>query len=376
MIQSIQRTLSRAHHDERGATLTEFVITLPTFVLTFVAILHLYAIEDMAVRGKATAYSDSLSHYRTIQTTYIPFDWTVNPVSAGARAGVWHAGVSQSSPRDLVADGVLDTVPIAAGHMMESYSRLLVSGPPSWTAETVKLDPAVAHMTVESLMSENPTKSPVTGDTRYGIRMSSSADSIFAQPLMSDLVSINGLSNAKSWMGFVNNALTVTGARPAFAAGMRYGVAEGTHDETHTFMRRSWQVQTSTHIAAPPRPTSKWFPIVISRAKLGDSEAYDNDILAFEMRVNTSSEEADEAEDCASSLESISITNPSSFGDALGVLRDIRGGSPCGGGGGGGVSNALNFFTGPLSNAADFFGGPVPTNTSTGTVGQSTGGLP
>lgn len=371
MMGSIQQLLGRFNGDQHGATLTEFVITLPVFVMTFVGVLHLFAIEDMALHGKATAYADSLTHFRTIQSDYIPFDWTVNPVSAGTRAGVWHNSVSQSRQRDRAADLVLDTVPIGAGHMMESYSRLLVSGPPSWAAETVQLDPAVAHMTVDSLMTENPTKSPVTGDTRYGIEMSGSADSIFAKPLMSDLVSINGLSNSKSWMAFVNNALTMTGARPAFAAGLRYGVAEGKHDETHTFMRRSWQVQTSTHIAAPSRPTSKWFPIVITRAKLGDSEAYDNDILAFEMRVNTSSEEADQAEECAASLESISITNPSSFGDALGLLGDIKDGDPCGNGAGGGVGSVLGFFTGPLSNAASFFGGSVPTSPTSGKVEQS-----
>ena len=371
MMGSIQRLLRRFDRNEGGATLTEFVITLPVFVLTFVGILNLYAIEDMAVRGKATAFADALTHFRTIQSDYIPFDWTVNPVLAGARAGVWHNGVSQSRQRDRAADLVLDTVPIGAGHMMESYSRLLVSGPPSWAAETVQLDPAVAPMTVDALMTENPTKSPVTGNTRYGIEMSGTADSIFAKPLMSDLVSINGLSNSKSWMGFVNNALTVAGARPAFAAGLRYGVAEGKHDESHTFMQRSWQVQTSTHIAAPSRPTSKWFPIVITRAKLGDSEAYDNDILAFEMRVNTSSEEAEQAEECASSLESISITNPSSFGDALGLLGDISGGDPCGNGAGGGVGSVLGFFTGPLSNAASFFGGSVPTSPTSGKVEQS-----
>lgn len=375
MTATIRSLLHGVHHDERGTSITEFVITLPVFVLSFVAILHLHGISELAAQGKATAYARALDDFKTIQTSYLPFDWSVNAVTAGGRAGIWHNRVSASHDRDRAADLVLDPVPIAAGHMAESYSRILLSGPPSKTAETVGLKPPMAHRTMNALMN-TPSKSPITGLERYGTRMSGTAGSVFAKDLNDDLVNISGLSGQKGWMGFMNGIVSTAGARPAFAAGMRYGVTEGEFDEAQTFMRKTWQIQESTHIAAPTRPTSKWISTAIIRSYLSTDVAYNESILAFQMDVNTSDPAAQSATDCQSTLEGINITSVSSLKNAKDVLGDIEGGDPCGtGAAGSGINDIFGFFTGPLSNAASFFGGPVPSSSSSGEV-PGGGGFP
>lgn len=365
-------SLRALHDDDRGTAITEFVITLPVFILSFVAILNLYAISDFAEQGKATAYARALEDFRTVQTAWVPLDWAFQPVAAGGEAGIWHNRVSASRPRDRAADLVLDPLPIAGGHMFESYSRILLSGPPSWAAETVELDPPIAHMTMASLM-QTQSKSPITGDIRYGqMDDKGGASSVFAEQLNDDLVSISALgSGQKGWMGYMNTFLSTLGARPAIAAGMRYGVTTGGEfDETRSFGGWDYRVQTSTHIAVAPRPTDRWISIAVIRAYLGPDEAYDDKMLAFTMDVSTSAE-AQEAQACSDKLSGISITDLGSLQDSMDVLGNLESGDPCGTGGGGGLggfSNPLGFITGPLGNALDFFGGPVPTNTTTGTV--------
>jgi hypothetical protein len=354
------------HCDEDGTSITEFVITLPVFVLSFIAILHLYGLGDHALRGTGTAYARALQDYKEVQTDWIPVDWAVNPVSAGTEAGIWHWKVSESRARDKTADEVFDTVPIGAGHMAESYSRLVVSGPPSWTAETVKLDPPNAHITVNSLVTMADSKSPVTGDVRYGHRVGGTG-SVFAAELMSDTVNITGLSGKKGWMGYMNGLIDTAGARPAFAAGMRYGVTtDGEYDETVNFMKTDYPIQTSTHIAVPPRPTSKWITVAVIRAYLAQDDAYNESMLAFQMDVNTSDPAAQKAQECKESLEGIG--NPTNWGEVAGVMGDIKGGDPCGNGVSAGSGNPISFITGPLQNAASFFGGPVPDDTDTDSV--------
>lgn len=369
MRNSLARLTRTLHANERGTAITEFVITLPVFVFMFVAILHLHGISEMGAQGKAAAYSKALEDFREMQTTYVPFDWSVTPITGGGRAALWHNRVSASHPRDRVADLVLDPVPVAGGHMLESWSRIALSGPPSWAAETVELKQPLAFKTMNGLMNGPPSESEVRGGERIGYEY---GPSVFAIDLMDDLAGPPGSNGQKSWMGFMNQALNVGGIRPAIAAGMRYGVVEGEYDKTLPWMTRSYTVQQDTHIAAPTRPTSKWISLAIIRMYLANDHAYDHSMLAFEMTVNASDPAAKAAQDCQDKLSNIDVFSVSGVMDSIDVFKGIRDGDPCGTGSdmlGGG--NPLAFITGPLSTAATFFGGPVPTQTTTGTVGQS-----
>lgn len=52
---SPRRILAALHHDSRGTALTEFVITLPIFIMVFVAISHLWKLEQMSTRTRMRA---------------------------------------------------------------------------------------------------------------------------------------------------------------------------------------------------------------------------------------------------------------------------------------------------------------------------------
>lgn len=345
---NIFRRYVKQFGSEDGAAMTEFVITLPVFVMSFVGILHLYGIQDLAIQGNSTAYARGIQHFKDIQTDWLPFDWVVSPIPGAARAVVYHSGTS--SGRDIAADLVFDSVPVGAGHMMESYSRVLLAGPPSDTAKTMKIEPAKLHMTVPSVTAEI--------ETDFGNEVK------FTNDLNSDLLNMSGMSGSQGWMGFANGFLDTVGARPALAAGLRYGVAEGKFDESMTFMKRDWNVQTYQHFAAPTRPTSKWLSYAVVRMYLASDEAYDHKMLAFEMDLSTSADTQD-SEDCMNQMEGITS---GSFGfseaqDAMGLLKDIRGGGACGGASASSAGGAaLGFFTNILGNATGFFGGSVPTS--------------
>ena len=110
---------------------------------------------------------------------------------------------------------------------------------------------------------------------------------------------------------------------------------------------------------------SRFITFGVVRMTLAGNEAYDNDILAFENRFNTSSgSEESVASDCVDSMSGESI-DESSVLDKLDMMSDLSGGGGCAGS----TSNAgsfFDFFTNIMSNAADTIGGPVPTNTTSG----------
>lgn len=359
------------HRDERGTTITEFVITLPVFIICFIGILNLYKIEDLAVQAKSASYANALEDHRQMQSSYFPFDWSISPITGGPRAGIWHNRVSASSPRDRAADLVLDPLPVAAGHMFESWSRIAVSGPPNWAADTVGLKQPVAWKTMGGLMSDRQSDMPYDFHSQPE-RQGHGYDtpSAFAVDLNDDLVGGPGPSGANGWMSFMNQVLNVGGVRPAIGAGMRYGVVEGEHESSHSWMRQTYTVKDDTHFVAPPRPTSKWISLALVRLRLGADQSYDNDILAFEMDVNASNPEAQAASDCQAQLDSIDPTDLGAIGDTLDNLSD---GDPCGTGGNMlGGNNPLQWFTDMIGNAASFFGtSAVPTSPTTGTVDQS-----
>ncbi len=362
---------SRFHRSERGTAITEFVITLPVFIISFIGILQLYKIEDLSVGAKAAAYAGALEDHRQMQTSYFPFDWSVTPVTGGARAGIWHNRVSASHARDRAADLILDPVPVGLGHMTESWSRIAVSGPPDWAADTVGLKQPLAFASMNGLLNSTWSDTPHDfhqQETRMGDQYA--APSVFALDLLDDMVGGPGNGGTAGWMSFMNQVLNVGGVRPALGAGMRYGVVEGEHESTHSFMRRSYTVQEDTHFAAPPRPTSKWISLALVRMRLADDQAYNKSMLAFEMTVNASDPNAVAAQDCMDQIGSLSASDPGAISDTLGA---IGGGDPCGTGDNMmGGANPLTFFTNIVSNATSFFGSSsVPTSPTTGTLDQS-----
>src|SRR5690554_3761165 len=62
----VMRTL---HLNQRGTSMTEFVMFLPVFVLIFVGIFELGRLYDFSLRARGIAFTDTISRFRQVQDT-------------------------------------------------------------------------------------------------------------------------------------------------------------------------------------------------------------------------------------------------------------------------------------------------------------------
>ncbi len=350
--------LRALHRDQAGSTLTELVIVLPIFVFMFSGILRVYKHEDLSVQAYATSYAQAMDQHSSLQKAFVP-DWSISPVTGAANAGLWHSGAHGGF--DLAADVAVDA-PIGLGHMTEMRTKLLAAGSESEVTNDAQLEPAKLFLSVQAMANEYM---PEATRSKFGHGADHTG---FTNALMNDRLDLGavGSFDGGSPGAALNSLMDIAGARPALAAGMRYGITRGKVDMTHEpWLGREFKTQTATHGAAPPRPTSRFITFGVVRMTLAGNEAYDNDILAFENRFNTSSgSEESVASDCVDSMSGESI-DESSVLDKLDMMSDLSGGGGCAGS----TSNAgsfFDFFTNIMSNAADTIGGPVPTNTTSG----------
>ncbi len=354
--------LHNFHHDEVGSTLTELVIVLPIFVFMFSGILRVYKYEDLSVQAHATSYAQAMDQHSSIQKDIVP-GWSISPATGAGNAELWHWGAHGGF--DVAADTVL-AAPIAFGHMAEMRSRLLPAGSESELTEDAQLDPRKLFVNVQDLANEYMPES-TREDFGHGADHTG-----FTNALMNDQLDLGAIGSfdGSNPAAALNSLMDIAGARPALAAGMRYGITRGKVDMTHpTWLGREFTTQTATHGAAPPRPTSRFITFGVVRLTLAKNEAYNKDILAFETRFNTtSSSEESVASDCIDQMDAETI-NKGNITDKIGMIRTLSNGGGCAGS----SSNAgsfFNFFTNIMGNAAEIIGGPAPTRTSTGTVPQ------
>ena len=354
--------LRALHRDESGTTLTELVVILPIFVFMFSGILRVYKYEDLSVQAHATSYAQAMDQHANLQQAVVP-DWSISPLTAAGDAAMWHNGAH--GDMDLAADLIVDA-PIAFGHMTESRTKLLLAGTESDIAGDAQLDPEKLFYTVQDLAQEYM---PEDTRNKFGYGPDHTG---FTNALMNDRLNLGAIQNfdGGSPGAVLNSLMDIAGARPALAAGMRYGITRGKVDMTHeSWLGREFTTQTATHGAAPPRPTSRFITFGVVRMTLAANEAYDNDILAFETRFNTnSSSEESVASDCADQFGSQSV-NESGVLDQLDMFSDLADGTGCAGS----SSNAgsfFDFFSNTIGNAAEIIGGPVPTSSTTGTRPQ------
>ena len=383
------RLRARFIHDEHGSAMTEFTIFLPFFVMTFVAILQLWAIEDLAVRGKANGYAKAMGHHTQIQTGLTP-NWQMSPISGSINAMNYH--VNTSSGTDLAADALLE-IPVAQGHLAESFTRVILAGFPTDTANTmmegtpVVYKPPPAHLYSHVGGPGLAFGRPMTPDRmiveQWETEPWSNPQVTFTNALFSDHFNPGALagSGSKAWYdGVINNALSAGGLRPAVAAGMRYGVtSDGYFDETTSLLGLDYTVQSATHVAAPTRPTMRWISTAVVRAYLTQDEAYDDYILKFAMTPATSAGTPDTSDfdECQAELQGLS-----SGGISSGTIEGFRtlcegmeSGNICSNGASydsSGGRNPFEAFTRIFDNAKAILGtSAIPTQESTGRYGDN-----
>jgi hypothetical protein len=250
--QTLKRALNSLDRDERGISLTEFVICLPVFLVIFIGIVNLnkLQVESMAVKMRA-------SHMMWAQAIPVQKS-TFGPRMLPSVQGITSAAHIGSHFRYPVADtvGLASAAGLGAtGHFGESYALTkpidLVAdiwfSPPSFNLwDKIELDPPNHDHTLS-----------LQGGPVYN-----------NQALTRDFVddgTIKSLPSGSGPLGYFNNFVTVSGARPAIAAGIRYGLAFGSDEGTVSFSGQTMNVSAGYDVLVAPKPTSEVMTTAVTR---------------------------------------------------------------------------------------------------------------
>lgn len=244
-IQSVARQL---RDEERATALTEFVIILPIFLVAFGGILSLYDAHETALRTHALASAELWKDVRPIQTSYKAVH--MHPVAGAIDAGLHYNDTGQW--------GVM-----AAKDIGESIGGLYADsgGKASMAAvvENIGVDP---KLTLSGVLGDN---------TSHTFN------------LMNDLI-MAGQMQTGGWAQVTSSVLTQAGARPALAAGIRYGI--GSSVVRKDFPSSPWldgQAEAAYTAAAPPMPEERLLAVVLTRLEMGTVDAYQEAGMPFTM---------------------------------------------------------------------------------------------
>lgn len=224
--------------DERGAALTEFIITLPVVVIIFAGLVALGRLGDETGKVKIRA---QLKMWEKATGD--------NPGFITPRAAVTSGGEFSS-----VVDGL---VTAGGGHWGESYTRVKIP------EEAPLLNPQLTP-------SNAPVSDPedVIGDSGY------------AEVLVNDTLSTSPPSGGVAqWISW---GVRQSGAVPYLGAGVRYGYVEGKveNHEVTGFAGQSITMSARYRTLAPPDPTSENMSWGISRL-LAEGQTNYPDLLVW-----------------------------------------------------------------------------------------------
>lgn len=186
-----RRALAAFGRDERGTAMTEFIITLPVFIIIWVGMLNLYQVERQSVRVKIEAGKQMWQNAMDVADGGLmaPFDSGV-PMMAAANAmgdissypseqGDWMAqiknvrmmtngsvGESEGAmmPLDLTGEDPSGSVP---GENLSAYPQDMIDDS-RWNTISSAPGPLAAYFMVIPLSFLGPNQTPAAG-MRYGM---------------------------------------------------------------------------------------------------------------------------------------------------------------------------------------------------------------
>ncbi|MFU8802223.1 MAG: TadE/TadG family type IV pilus assembly protein [Bradymonadaceae bacterium] len=245
------------HEDEQGTTLTEFMMTLPIFIMVFIGILTLGDLTVASVTVEADAHRDVFSRARTVQTNANPLNVHIAPVTAGVDASLQ---VENFKPRQTggVQQGIR-----ALEHSTYSLQGMVMSG--HWGESNSRVQP-LGLLGVKPRGMFNDTTEAPTGYYRDVVGDSVLAgELVYDGPLALNFDTIDAISGADSVVQAVVNGLnafvTSTGSRAGLAAGMRYGTVTGREQITGSAFN-NWDYEYSAYhtvTVAPHVHGDSWF---------------------------------------------------------------------------------------------------------------------
>ncbi|MFP4598976.1 MAG: TadE/TadG family type IV pilus assembly protein [Persicimonas sp.] len=252
----LRERLARLHRDESGATLTEFVIMLPIFLLVFNGVMILGEFSRKGSEAPINAYKGTFEKAIDFQNSAFALDWSTQSTTGGGRAltqllpgdGDEAAPVHNRSGAVEAAatatEGAAYGSLAAQGHMGESNTRARSIG--------VALDLEGCEGIVPG---DSDDCVPLNGGGTNDRLTSDIGDLVggsdYAKALLDDSVKFNS-PNSSGAFDLLNDALDILGARPAIGAGIRYGTVAHRSGEPFTFAGRTTDISAHFSALIPP----------------------------------------------------------------------------------------------------------------------------
>lgn len=222
------RLIQHFHSDEDGSAMTEFVISLPAFLVIFVAIFQFTMVQAAATEVHVRAAKRVWTAALPVQKTKMMQDHMVPALSATKSGPIVNA---RGGFLSKATDGAAKVIGLPlTGHFGESYAMVI-------KYETL----GVARF---GLPTGNRVKKSVREVVNTGV----------AQRMASD-----GLSkpSASSGLGALSSVIGSVGGRMALGAGIRYGLVEGKDEKTVTLPGGvSWTTNAMYDVMVSPYPHS------------------------------------------------------------------------------------------------------------------------
>ncbi len=273
LLTRIVAAIRRAHQNQRASALTEFVIGLPIFILIFAGVSDIYQINNTALVVKAAASSKTFADAVSIQTTLRPAH--MNPVGSAI-------------------------VDLAQGNY-NGFGDAFING---LSGAGIYADSGVKVGLADLILPVNPepkvTLAPIMGQA------DESGSNLYSYNLLNDLVSFEKESfSTPSFTNITSGILSLTGARPAIAAGIRYGAARGEDSGSVKGNFGTYEMGASYSLPAPPMPTHRAISVALTRLEFARSKPFDSTIVVFDMSADTSGadEQIKEASNCAAGAQ-------------------------------------------------------------------------
>jgi len=252
----MNKLVKRILNDEGGATMAEFVLTLPIFITCFVGVVQLGLFSEKSVKTWARAHRNTFEQAVFVSKnrfSLVHMQPTAGAVYSGAGLAFGNKPINQSGVQRgivLVAEGATYTGMGLRGHWGESSMR------------TAPVDAVVNMRWVEGRRTSN--SSDIIGN------------STLARDLLDESASFSGSGGGA--LGVINGLLSGSGIRPAMAAGQRYGAVVGFATDNMTVAGRTVSMRAHFNSLVPPFPLegaeARAVPIGVVRLTMENTNTY------------------------------------------------------------------------------------------------------
>ena len=265
-------TILRRLREQRGSAMTEFVIGLPVFIIIFAGMGSLYKINNEAIRAKAEVNA-------ILWQDADPGSGALIPIIAVGTVNNWG---------DLANNGA-SVLGIYADSYTKTFLPLALPG----------TRPASGCFTIEC--------------GQIGMK-----PDYFSKTLLEDNM-VNGIADgnlsASGWAAVLSSALTITGSRPAFAAGIRYGAVESetVSRSVSTPMFGSYSFETGDlQVPGITDPTHRILAVALTRIEFATDDVFNEQIPEFneEFDFGSSSVDADKCSGAITEYETCTASPP------------------------------------------------------------------